>query len=125
MYMMGFTMNNMTMLGLVVAVGIVIDDAIVMVEIYLPAPLLAAEVPCRQLRCFRGDWIAIISTTLVLGGVFLPVAFMGNDGKIILRIRHHLAFAIVCSSLVADRGSHAQFTLSDDPYTQMVSPANV
>lgn len=78
-YTLGFTLNNMTMLGLVLAVGLVIDDAIVMVEnIYRhrsdlgKGPMQAAFAGSHEIS------FAIIATTLVMAGVFLPVAFMGG-----------------------------------------------
>ncbi|MGI6454724.1 MAG: efflux RND transporter permease subunit [bacterium] len=103
MYMMGFTMNNMTMLGLVVAVGIVIDDAIVMVEnIYRHRYSLRKSAMQAAYDASEEIGFAIISTTLVLGGVFLPVAFMGGmTGRLFFEFAITMAFAIVCSSLVA------------------------
>lgn len=103
MYMMGFTMNNMTMLGLVVAVGIVIDDAIVMVEnIYRHRRALGKSAMQAAYDGSAEIGFAIIATTLVLGGVFLPVAFMGGMiGRLFFEFAITMAFAIACSSLVA------------------------
>ena len=103
MYALGFTMNNMTMLGLVMAVGLVIDDAIVMVEnIYRhrsdlgKGPMQAAFEGSHEIS------FAIIATTLVLAGVFLPVAFMGGMiGRFFYEFAVTVAFAVVCSTFVA------------------------
>ncbi len=103
MYMMGFTMNNMTMLALAVSVGIVIDDAIVMVEnIFRHRSALQKDAVKAAFDASHEIGFAIIATTCVLGGVFLPVAFMGGMiGRFFYEFSITLAFAIACSSLVA------------------------
>ncbi|SDL83447.1 hydrophobic/amphiphilic exporter-1, HAE1 family [Geoalkalibacter ferrihydriticus] len=103
MYAMGFTMNNMSMLALVLAVGLVIDDAIVMVENIFrhrtaldKGPMLAAYDGSKEIG------FAIISTTLAMAGVFLPVAFMGGMiGRFFFEFSVTVAFAIACSTFVA------------------------
>jgi HAE1 family hydrophobic/amphiphilic exporter-1 len=103
LYALGFTMNNMTMLALVLAVGLVIDDAIVMVEnIYRhrstlgKGPMEAAHDGSHEIA------FAIIATTLVLAGVFLPVAFMGGMiGRFFYEFAVTVAFAVACSTFVA------------------------
>ncbi len=102
LYTLGFTMNNMTMLGLVMAVGLVIDDAIVMVEnIYRhrtlgKGPMQAAFEGSSEIA------FAIIATSLVLAGVFLPVAFMGGVvGRFFFEFAVTVAFAVACSTFVA------------------------
>jgi HAE1 family hydrophobic/amphiphilic exporter-1 len=103
MYTMGFTMNNLTMLGLVMAVGLVIDDAIVMVEnIFRHRSTLNKE---SMKAAFEGSdeiGFAIISTTMVLAGVFIPVAFMGGViGRFFYEFAVTVAFAVGCSTFVA------------------------
>jgi HAE1 family hydrophobic/amphiphilic exporter-1 len=96
-------MNNMTMLGLVMAVGLVIDDAIVMVEnIYRhrsalgKGPMEAAFAGSAEIA------FAVIATSLALAGVFLPVAFMGGlVGKFWNSFGLTATFAIMVSLLVA------------------------
>ena len=103
MHALGFTMNNMTMLGLVMAVGLVIDDAIIMVEnIYRhrtdlgKGPMQAAFEGSHEIS------FAVIATSLVLAGVFLPVAFMGGMiGRFFYEFAVTVAFAIACSTFVA------------------------
>lgn len=102
MYFFGFTMNNMTMLGLTMAVGLVIDDAIVMVEnIYRhrkagKSAMQAARDGSREIG------FAVISITLALLGVFLPVAFMGGIvGKFFLQFAATVATAIAFSAFIA------------------------
>ncbi len=103
MYGMGFTLNNMTMLALVTAVGLVIDDAIVMVENIFrhrdelkKGPLRAAFDGSREV------FFAILATTLALTGVFLPVAFMGGlVGRFFFEFAITMAFAVACSTFTA------------------------
>ena len=103
LYTLGFTMNNMTMLGLVLAVGLVIDDAIVMVENIYRHRSSLGKGPMQA--AFEGSHeisFAIIATTLVLAGVFLPVAFMGGMiGRFFYEFAVTVAFAVACSTFVA------------------------
>jgi HAE1 family hydrophobic/amphiphilic exporter-1 len=96
-------MNNMTMLGLVMAVGLVIDDAIVMVENIYRHRLDLGKGPLQA--AFEGSHeisFAVIATTLVLAGVFLPVAFMGGMiGRFFYEFAVTVAFAVACSTFVA------------------------
>jgi len=103
MYLLDFTMNNMTMLGLVMAVGLVIDDAIVMVE-NIFRHHTAFNKRAMQAAFEGSDEIsfAVIATTMVLAGVFLPVAFMGGlVGRFFFEFAVTVIFAVVCSTLVA------------------------
>jgi len=103
LYGLGFTMNNMTMLALVLAVGLVIDDAIVMVENIYRHRSTLGKGPMQA--AFEGSHeiaFAIIATTLVLAGVFLPVAFMGGMiGRFFYEFAVTVAFAVACSTFVA------------------------
>ena len=103
MWAMGFTLNMMTLLALTLAVGIVIDDAIVVLEnIYrlmeekgLP-PVQAAIEGTREIG------LAVLATTLSLIAVFLPVAFMGGIvGRFMNSFGLTMAFSILISLLVA------------------------
>lgn len=100
---LGFTLNNMTMLGLVMAVGLVIDDAIVMVEnIFRHRSALGKGAMQAAFAGSAEIAFAIISTTLALAGVFLPVAFMGGMvGRYFFEFAVTVAFAVACSSFVA------------------------
>ena len=103
MYMMGFTMNNMTMLGLTVAVGIVIDDSIVMVEnIFRHRHDLKKSAFQAAMDGSAEVAFAVVSTTVVLAGVFLPVAFMGSMiGRYFYEFAITVAFSIAISMLVS------------------------
>ncbi len=99
---LGFSLNTLTMLGFVLAIGLVVDDAIVVLEniarrIENKEPtLLAATDGSREIG------FAVIATTLVLVAVILPVSFMpGNIGLIFREFGISLAAAVCFSSLIA------------------------
>ncbi len=98
----GFSINTLTLLAIVLAIGIVVDDAIVEVEnIHRrieegEKPLLASSVGAREIA------FAVIATTITLMSVFLPIAFMdGQTGKLFREFGITLAAAIGFSGLVA------------------------
>ena len=103
MWVMGFTLNMITLLALALAVGIVIDDAIVVLENIVrfieekkQRPFLAAGNATRDIG------LAVLATTLSLMAVFLPVAFMcGIVGRFLQSFGLTMAFAIGVSLLVS------------------------
>lgn len=97
-----FSINTLTLLGFVLAIGLVVDDAIVVLENIVrriesgEPTLLAATNGSRQIG------FAVIATTLVLVAVILPVSFMpGNIGLIFGEFGISLAAAVIFSSLIA------------------------
>ncbi len=100
---MGLTLNVITMLGLTLAVGIVIDDAIVVLENIFRfidekgmAPRRAAILATREIG------LAVLATTISLVAVFLPVAFMGGIvGRFMKSFGFTMSFSILISLLVA------------------------
>ena len=99
---MGFSINILTLLGLVLAIGLVVDDSIIVLEnIYRrieggEPPLLASVEGSREIG------FAVIATTLVLTAVFVPISFLqGNIGKLFREFGFTIAAAVVFSSLVA------------------------
>ncbi len=99
---MGYTINILTLLGLVLAIGLVVDDAIVVLEnIYRrieegQKPLLAALDGSREIG------FAVVATTLVLVAVFVPLSFIEGDvGRLFREFGITLAAAVLFSSLVA------------------------
>jgi multidrug efflux pump len=102
MYIADFSINVLTLLGIVLAIGIVVDDAIVMLEnIYakieqgLP-PILAG------VRGAREVFFAIIATTIALAAVFMPVIFLqGLTGRLFREFGIVIAGAVIISSFVA------------------------
>jgi len=79
MYAMGFTLNMLTLLALTLAVGIVIDDAIVVLEnIYRYIEEKGLSPFAAAIEGTREIGLAVLATTLALVTVFVPVAFMGG-----------------------------------------------
>src|SRR5262249_44812293 len=77
---LGFTLNNMTMLGLTLAVGVVIDDAIVVLEnIFRHMEELGKKPMDAALDGLREIALAVMATTFSLVVIFLPVAFMSGQ----------------------------------------------
>jgi hydrophobic/amphiphilic exporter-1 (mainly G- bacteria), HAE1 family len=103
MWGMGFTLNIITLLALALAVGIVIDDAIVVLENIVrfieekkQKPFLAAALATRDIG------LAVLATTFSLMAVFLPVAFMsGIIGRFLKSFGLTMAFAILVSLIVS------------------------
>ncbi len=114
---MGFTLNNQTMLGLSLSVGIVIDDAIVVLENifrYMEeegvGPLEAAREATREIG------LAVMATTFSLVVIFLPVAFMsGIVGRFFNSFGLTAAFAILVSLFVS-------FTLTPSLSSRFLKP---
>src|SRR4029077_18091404 len=78
MKLIGFSLNNLTLFGLVLAIGIVVDDAIVVlenIEGWLARGLRLRDAPIKAMDEITGPIIVI---TLVLSAVFLPSAFLGG-----------------------------------------------
>ncbi len=103
MRVLGFTVNLLTLFGLVLAIGIVVDDAIVVIEnverimaAERVSPAVAAD---RAMRQVSGALIAIV---LVLCAVFVPVAFLGGiTGLMYRQFAITIAVAVVLSGIVA------------------------
>ncbi|HNY49604.1 MAG TPA: efflux RND transporter permease subunit [Smithella sp.] len=97
-----FTFNNMTMLALSLSVGLLIDDAIIVIEnIYRHveegmAPMEAAKFATSEIG------LAVMATTLAIVAIFLPVAFMkGIIGRFFLQFALTIVFAVMVSLLVS------------------------
>jgi multidrug efflux pump len=100
---LGFSVNLLTLLALVLAIGLVVDDAIVVLEnVYRrmaekgESPLIAAYRGTRQVG------FAVIATSLVLVAVFVPIAFLQGDvGRLFSEFAITMAAAVCFSSIVA------------------------
>ena len=102
MYVAGFSINVLTMLAVVLSVGLVVDDAIVMTEnIYIRIE--------QGMRPFRAGiegskeiFFAVISTTVTLVAVFLPIVFMeGTSGRLFREFSFVVAGSVIISSFAA------------------------
>ncbi len=103
MMIAGFTLNMMTLLALALAVGIVIDDAIVVLEnIYRFIDEKRMKPFPAAIHATKEIGLAVLATTLSLMAVFLPVAFMsGIVGRFLYSFGLTMAFAIGVSMIVA------------------------
>ncbi len=102
LYAFGYSINLLTLLALVLCIGLVVDDAIVVLENVQrrvdlgEPPLVAAKRGTKQVA------FAVLATTAVLVAVFLPVGFMdGNTGRLFRELSVALAAAVVISMFVA------------------------
>jgi multidrug efflux pump len=102
MYLMDFSINVLTLLGIVLSIGLVVDDAIVVLEnIYTriekgEKPDVAAEKGSEEI------FFAVIATTVALAAVFLPVIFLtGTTGRLFREFGIVVAGAVIISSFVA------------------------
>lgn len=114
---LGFSLNLLTLLALVLAIGLVVDDAIVVVENIQrrldqgEPPLVAAERGARQV------FFAVVATTVVLLAVFAPLLFLpGYVGRLFVELAATIAAAIAFSSFLA-------LTLSPMMASKILRPA--
>lgn len=103
MILMGYSINTITLFGLVLAIGIVVDDAIIVIE-NVERILKEEQLPIKDAVTKAMDQVSgpIIATTLVLLAVFVPVAFMpGITGELYKQFSVTISFAVLISSLNA------------------------
>ena len=99
MLVLGFSLNMLTLLGLVLAIGIVVDDAIVVVEAvesYMEKEGLSPYEATK--KAMHGLTGALVATSLVLAAVFVPVSFLGGITGMLYR---QFAVTIVVSVLIS------------------------
>ncbi len=102
MYVLGFTVNTLTLLAMVLAIGLVVDDAIVVLEnIYRHieegmSPMAAAFQGSKEIG------FAVIAMTLTLAAVYAPIGFMsGTTGRLFTEFAWALAGAVIVSGFIA------------------------
>lgn len=117
LYALGYTINLLTLLAMILAIGMVVDDAIVVLEnIHRrieegDSPLKAAYLGSREVA------FAVVATTLVLVAVFMPITFLEGDlGKLFKEFAVAMSSAVVFSSIVA-------LTLSPMMCSKLLKPA--
>ena len=102
MYLFGFSINTLTLLALVLAIGLVVDDAIVVLENIFRH--IEDGMPRRE-AAFKGAreiGFAVVAMTITLAAVYAPVAFMtGRTGKLFIEFALTLAGAVLVSGFVA------------------------
>jgi len=103
MYFLGFTINTLTLLSLILAIGIVVDDAIVVMEnAYRHQEELGEDPETAAVNGTREIAFAVIATTVALVAVFSPLAFLrGTTGRLFNEFGIAMAGAVVISSFVA------------------------
>ena len=102
MYAFGFSINTLTLLALVLAIGLVVDDAIVMLENIFRhveagmTPMKAALIGSREIS------FAVVAMTITLAAVYAPIGFMsGITGRLFTEFAWTLAGAVIVSGFVA------------------------
>ncbi|NLC28165.1 MAG: multidrug efflux RND transporter permease subunit [Campylobacteraceae bacterium] len=104
MYVLGFSVNMLTLFGLVLAIGIVVDDAIIVIEnieriLNSDPDISVKDASVEAMREITGPIVAIV---LVLSAVFIPVAFMGGfTGQMYQQFAVTIVISVIISGLVA------------------------
>jgi multidrug efflux pump subunit AcrB len=101
--LLGYSINTLTLFGMVLSIGIVVDDAIVVLEnverIMHEEKMAAREAAIKAMREVSGPVIAIV---LVLCAVFVPIAFLGGlTGELYRQFAVTISIAVVISGIVA------------------------
>ena len=120
MMLMGYSINTITLFGLVLAIGIVVDDAIIVIE-NVERILKEEQLPIKEAVTKAMEQVSgpIIATTLVLLAVFVPVGFMpGITGELYKQFSMTISFAVIISSINA-------LTLSPALCTVLLSEKNM
>ncbi|HYJ10520.1 MAG TPA: efflux RND transporter permease subunit, partial [Polyangiaceae bacterium] len=102
MYVAGFSINILTLVGLVLAIGLVCDDAIVVLEnVY--SKIERGQTPEQAaIEGSREIYFAVVSTTIALGAVFLPIVFLqGLTGRLFREFGTVVAGSVLVSAFVA------------------------
>lgn len=102
MYVADFSINVLTLLGLVLAIGIVVDDAIVVLENIYKKIEAGMEPTQAAVKGIKEIFFAVISTTIALASVFLPIMFLeGLTGRLFREFGIVIAGSVIISSFVA------------------------
>lgn len=103
MYALGFTINTFTLLAMILAIGLVVDDAIVMLEnIFRHNHELGKKPIQAALDASKEIGFAVVAMTITLASVFLPIGFIdGFLGKLFIEFAWTLAFCVLFSGFVA------------------------
>ena len=102
MYVAGFSINILTLLALVLATGLVVDDAIVVLENIMRRKAMGAGPRAAAVLGTQEVFFAVVATTLTLAAVFVPLSFLGGQtGRLFREFGFTLAIAVLISSVVA------------------------
>lgn len=102
LYALGFTVNLLTLLAIILAIGLVVDDAIVVLE-NIHRRIEAGEPPLlAAYRGVRQVGFAVVATTAVLVAVFVPITFLEGDiGRLFTEFAVTMAGSVIISAIVA------------------------
>lgn len=101
-YALGYTINLLTLLALVLAIGLVVDDAIVVVENIYRNISKGKPIQEAVINATKEVGFAVLATTVVLVSVFVPIAFMeGQTGKLFTEFSVVLAVSVLISAFVS------------------------
>ncbi|MEF2071765.1 efflux RND transporter permease subunit [Consotaella aegiceratis] len=101
-YLAGFSINILTLLAIVLATGMVVDDAIVVLENIVRRRNMGAKPQAAAVIGTREVFFAVISTTATLAAVFVPISFLpGQAGGLFREFGFVLAIAVTISSFIA------------------------
>ena len=101
-YIAGFSLNIITLLALVLATGLVVDDAIVVLENIVRRKNMGAGPRAAAVLGTQEVFFAVVATTLTLAAVFIPLSFLsGQTGRLFREFGFTLAIAVLLSSVVA------------------------
>jgi len=102
MYVLGFSVNTLTLLAMVIAIGLVVDDAIVVLENIHRHMETGMDPIHASVKGMREIGFAVVAMTVTLAAVFLPVAFTpGRTGKLFIEFAMTLAGAVMISGITA------------------------
>ncbi len=102
MYAFGFSINTLTLLALVIAIGLVVDDAIVVLENNYRHLEEGMDKIHASVKGIREIGFAVVAMTLTLAAVFAPIGFTpGRTGKIFVEFAFTLAGAVLVSGIIA------------------------
>jgi HAE1 family hydrophobic/amphiphilic exporter-1 len=118
MYYLGFSINIFTLLAMILAIGLVVDDAIVMLENIFRYHEMGHSPMESALLASKEIGFAIIAMTITLASVFLPIGFIeGFIGKLFIEFAWTLAFCVLFSGFIA-------LTLTPMMASRMISNVN-
>lgn len=101
-YLAGFSINILTLLALVLATGLVVDDSIVVLENIVRRRSLGAGPRAAAVLGTQEVYFAVLATTVTLAAVFIPISFLpGQAGGLFREFGFTLAIAVMLSSVVA------------------------
>src|SRR5690606_7485266 len=102
MYLAGLSLNILTLLALVLATGLVVDDAIVVLENIMRRKAMGAGPRAAAVLGTQEVFFAVVATTLTLVAVFVPLSFLGGQtGRLFREFGFTLAIAVMLSAVVA------------------------